>query len=266
VHTDERAWRIGADGERKVADRLARLPQAWTVLHALPVGARGADIDHLVIGPGGVFTINTKHHPDARIWVGGDTFLVNGKRYPYVRNARHEAARLLVPVRIVRGLDDSERIRLGHVPGEHAGEISALVGRGGDVGDEVSGRVVRLVVRDDGNLRLLGDLGRSGVVAAGLRDDEVGSSVDELAEDRAHVLVTGAVGDLDLSADRFGGLASALDALLVPAVVVRLRERVHEPGEQHPPAEAAGPHQEAARRLRIGKTTLRRMLLAQADG
>ena len=59
----------------------------------MPVGERGADIDHVVIGPGGVFTINTKHHPKAAIWVGGETFMVNGGRVPYIRNSRFEAKR-----------------------------------------------------------------------------------------------------------------------------------------------------------------------------
>jgi hypothetical protein len=96
VHTEERAWRIGADGEEKVAAQLAKLVRKdprWRVIHAIPVGTRGSDIDHLVIGPGGVFTINTKHHPGAKIWVGGSTFLVDGHKQPYVRNSRHEAAR-----------------------------------------------------------------------------------------------------------------------------------------------------------------------------
>lgn len=34
-----------------------------------------------------------KHHPGAKIWVDGDTFMVNGTRAPYVRNSRHEARR-----------------------------------------------------------------------------------------------------------------------------------------------------------------------------
>jgi hypothetical protein len=96
VHTDERAWRIGADGEEKVAARLARLSRKdprWRFLHAIPVGKRGSDIDHLVIGPGGVFTLNAKHHPHGKIWVAGDMFMVNGRRHPYIRNSRHEAAR-----------------------------------------------------------------------------------------------------------------------------------------------------------------------------
>lgn len=96
VHTNERAWRIGADGEEKVAaqfERLLKKDPRWQFIHAIPVGSRGSDIDHLVIGPGGVFTVNTKNHPSAKIWVGGDTFMVNGNRQPYVRNARHEAAR-----------------------------------------------------------------------------------------------------------------------------------------------------------------------------
>ncbi|WP_207949860.1 NERD domain-containing protein [Nocardioides ochotonae] len=96
VHTDERAWRIGADGEEKVAAELAKVARKdprWRFLHAIPVGSRGSDIDHLVIGPGGVFTANAKHHPGAKIWVGGSTFMVNGVKQPYVRNARHEAQR-----------------------------------------------------------------------------------------------------------------------------------------------------------------------------
>ena len=44
VHTDERAWRIGADGEEKVAAQLAKLIKRdprWRVLHAVPVGENG---------------------------------------------------------------------------------------------------------------------------------------------------------------------------------------------------------------------------------
>jgi hypothetical protein len=97
VHTDERAWRIGADGEELVGRVLDRLIEKhdgrWRVLHSIPVGARGSDTDHLVIGPGGVLALNAKHHPRARIWVGGDTLLVNGVRQPYLRNSRHEAER-----------------------------------------------------------------------------------------------------------------------------------------------------------------------------
>lgn len=96
VNNDERAWRIGADGEEMVAARLAKFAgkdPRWKFLHAVPVGERGSDIDHVVIGPGGVFTLNAKHHPKAKIWIGGDTMMVNGQRVPYVRNSRHEAAR-----------------------------------------------------------------------------------------------------------------------------------------------------------------------------
>lgn len=96
VHTEERAWRLGADGEEKVGaqfEKLLKKDPRWQVIHSIPVGSRGSDIDHLIIGPGGVFTANTKNHPRAKIWVGGDTLMVNGQRQPYVRNARHEAAR-----------------------------------------------------------------------------------------------------------------------------------------------------------------------------
>ena len=93
VHTDERAWRIGADGEELVAAQLQRLGPAWKALHAVPVGGQGSDIDHVVIGPGGVYTINSKHHPGAAVWAGGNTVIVNGAKTWYVRNSRFEARR-----------------------------------------------------------------------------------------------------------------------------------------------------------------------------
>ena len=88
------SWQVGAVGEQLVADelrKLAALDPRWGFLNSIPVNAKGTDIDHLVIGPGGVFTINTKHHRDARIWVSGDMLMVNGEKTWYVRNARHEA-------------------------------------------------------------------------------------------------------------------------------------------------------------------------------
>lgn len=96
VHTDERAWRIGADGEEVVAaqlDKAAKKDPRWRFLHAIPVGNRGSDIDHLIIGPGGVFTANAKNHPGAKIWVGGSTLMVNGSKTDHIRNARYEAQR-----------------------------------------------------------------------------------------------------------------------------------------------------------------------------
>jgi hypothetical protein len=95
VKTEERAWRLGAAGETTVGERLEKLTtHGWHILHAVPIGDRGADIDHLLIGPGGVWTINTKNHPGKTIWVGGNTVMVNGQRVPYIRNSIFEADRV----------------------------------------------------------------------------------------------------------------------------------------------------------------------------
>ena len=94
AHTDERSWRIGADGEETVGSKLSRLAdQGWRVLHSVPVGERDADIDHVLIGPAGVFTINTKTHPGKRVTVYSKAIYVGGTRTDYLRNSRHEAER-----------------------------------------------------------------------------------------------------------------------------------------------------------------------------
>jgi hypothetical protein len=94
MKTDERAWRVGAGGEETIGARLEKLRKhGWHVLHAVPVGERGSDIDHVVIGPGGVWTLNTKTHPGKSVWVGKHQVRVDGHKTDYLRNSRHEAER-----------------------------------------------------------------------------------------------------------------------------------------------------------------------------
>ncbi|WP_104133265.1 nuclease-related domain-containing protein [Cryobacterium sp. M91] len=91
---DSVAWYRGAQGEIEVGRILSRLPPEWRVFHALPIGTAGADIDHLVVGPGGIFTINTKHHRGKKIWIAERAFQVNGQKQPYLRNSTFEATRV----------------------------------------------------------------------------------------------------------------------------------------------------------------------------
>jgi len=93
VHPHAQSWFSGAIGELKVAELLWQLGPEWAVLHAVPVGKDGSDIDHVVIGPAGVFTINTKRHPGKKIWVGERMLMVAGQKTDHLRNSRHEAKR-----------------------------------------------------------------------------------------------------------------------------------------------------------------------------
>ena len=75
---DAIAWRRGAAGERRTARLLGQLERhGWAVLHDLAVPGSQANIDHLVIGPGGVFVIDSKQYrgrlqldPSGRLWHG----------------------------------------------------------------------------------------------------------------------------------------------------------------------------------------------------
>lgn len=91
--SETQTWRKGLVGEELAAQELERLTAwGWRVLHSVPL-PRGVDIDHLLIGPGGVFTVNTKYHVGARIWVGDQAVKMGSQSYPYVRKARAEAGR-----------------------------------------------------------------------------------------------------------------------------------------------------------------------------
>jgi Nuclease-related domain len=75
---DAVAWRRGAAGERRTARLLGPLERhGWAVLHDLAVAGSRANLDHLVIGPGGVFVIDSKQYRgrlqldrSGRLWHG----------------------------------------------------------------------------------------------------------------------------------------------------------------------------------------------------
>jgi hypothetical protein len=90
VHTDERARRRVASGERLTNWWLGRLPAGWHVFHDIP--AVEANIDHLAIGPAGVFTINTKNLT-GKVWIGPKSILHNRRRTDFLPKATAEARR-----------------------------------------------------------------------------------------------------------------------------------------------------------------------------
>jgi hypothetical protein len=94
IDEDARGWYWGVLGEQRVAATLATLGPEWTVLHSVPVGAGNTDIDHIAIGPAGVFTLNTKYSPDSMVWTAGRGLMVNGEsRAHYLRNSMAELQR-----------------------------------------------------------------------------------------------------------------------------------------------------------------------------
>jgi hypothetical protein len=60
-------------------------------LHGIPIGTTGQRIDHLVIGPGGVYTVNSHHDAQSTMWLGGGTLMVNGERVHHLRESQADA-------------------------------------------------------------------------------------------------------------------------------------------------------------------------------
>jgi Nuclease-related domain len=93
ISPETSAWRRGAAGERRTARLLDRLEQrGWVVLHDLAVPGSQANIDHLLIGPGGVVMIDSKQYR-GRLQLDPDGLLWHG-RYPLsmtLHTARWEA-------------------------------------------------------------------------------------------------------------------------------------------------------------------------------
>jgi hypothetical protein len=100
------AYEKGAHGEEQTARALALLPaRGWFVLHDVRwPGKRFANIDHVVVGPGGVFVIDSKAW-SGRVEVRGGVLRQNGYKR---ESAVSEAAKAAIAVAgQVPGIDPS---------------------------------------------------------------------------------------------------------------------------------------------------------------
>jgi hypothetical protein len=91
---ETRAWRRGAAGERRTARLLRHLEQrGWVVLHDLAVPGSPANIDHLVIGPGGVVVVIDSKQYRGRLQLDPNGLLWHGRHLltMTLRAARWEA-------------------------------------------------------------------------------------------------------------------------------------------------------------------------------
>ena len=87
------SWEIGADGEEIVAGVLAAgLSEdgGWHLIHSVVVTNRGSDIDHIVVGPPGVFTLNAKHHAGKSVRISESEYRVDGRQRNYFDAAMSE--------------------------------------------------------------------------------------------------------------------------------------------------------------------------------
>lgn len=86
----------GAEGEEQIARRLSFLPASYSVFNDFQLDETGPSFDHIVVGPAGVFVIETKN------WSGEISFengqvLCNGKppHRPPIRQVKEAVAALL---------------------------------------------------------------------------------------------------------------------------------------------------------------------------
>ncbi len=100
----------GAVGEEKVAQALAFLPAGWDVFHGVPSSVRSPlwparfDLDHVVLGPAGVFVVETKNWTGS-IQVRDNTVLFEGRppSRPPLDQVRHSARELAARIEVACG-------------------------------------------------------------------------------------------------------------------------------------------------------------------
>ena len=88
-HVD--AWAVGSEGEVKTAKTLDRLGEEFVVLHDRRIPRKRANIDHIVVGPSGVFVVETKNVAGkVTVW-RGELFVAGRRNQGFVEETWREA-------------------------------------------------------------------------------------------------------------------------------------------------------------------------------
>jgi len=136
--SESEQWSKGAAGERATAAVLAGLPSGFVVFHDLHVPGSPANVDHLVVGPTGVFLVDSKAY-SGKLTASGD-MLWSG-RHPIRREvdtvnfiAGRVAAHLQMQTRPVLCFTEAalpeRRFQLGAVTAVGTGELTNLLTEG----------------------------------------------------------------------------------------------------------------------------------------
>ena len=82
---------LGGHGHARVSSSwLGRLPEGWHLHNDVAVGELGERIDHVIVGPAGVFAVCAKN-VSGNVWVGASGVRVNGHATDFVQASLTEA-------------------------------------------------------------------------------------------------------------------------------------------------------------------------------
>lgn len=101
LRKDGLSWVKGLEGENLVLSYLKTLPDTYTICHDVKLPYEHGNIDHIVIGPNGVFLIETKNYRGK--------WRIQGEKWYYYKNGRYNSARYDPTAQVVRNESDFEK-------------------------------------------------------------------------------------------------------------------------------------------------------------
>lgn len=84
-NTEKNKWIKGIKGEKLVRDYLKQLPQDYYVFHDVEFSESYGDLDHVILGPKGIFVIETKNYQGFFVVKDAEWFYKNGRRITKAR-------------------------------------------------------------------------------------------------------------------------------------------------------------------------------------
>jgi hypothetical protein len=115
------AWRTGAAGERRTARYLGGLAESgFVVLHDRKVPGYGGNLDHILIGPTGVWAVETKSIA-GKVVIDGDSLWIAGRRQDRIIDQVYREA-AAIQVALAMQLPDMT-IRVTPIVCLHRGEL-----------------------------------------------------------------------------------------------------------------------------------------------
>jgi hypothetical protein len=102
---DNRSLYRTALGELAIGEALDGLGPAWDIVHAVPIDGSSDRIDHLVIGPPGVFAVTVCGDAVTEVAFDGETVTLDGRESELAATAQARASRASELLRAAAGIE-----------------------------------------------------------------------------------------------------------------------------------------------------------------
>ena len=145
-----------------------------------------------------------------------------------------KSCRLAVPTRRLTRNDNAQLVEATRLRRQEPGQVRTFMRTGRVISNKANHSRTRVVDNGHRDPKLHSNLGARSVETAGVGDDQICPIVGQLPQNRANIVITESISNLDLNTKRRSSSNGTINTLLIPPEIITLLRRSNSNLENRP--------------------------------